>query len=337
MNHHTFSWKRWATIAVALVILTCAASSHAWCASQSLWVAFDDGDGIVSYTSKQLKKNGMPTPLELSTYPYATGVAFDASGDLWAVIPGDPVTAVVEFTAAQLKDLKNNPSPTPAVIITSGSTFLDDDVYGCGFDPQGNLWVTDGTDNTIAEVSKAQLEAGSADITPTAVIYTIDFAFPAFVTFDKSGNAWIASQGISRIVELSASQLTSGGTKTPAVVLSDDGSGTSLALPGEIAFDKKGDLWVPNFSSNTVVEYAKDQLTSTGSPKPAVKLSSAVFDEPFGAAFDSKGDLAILNYSNGTIAKFTAKQLKKSGSPKPKAAVKGTGTVNYQITFGPAS
>ena len=161
--------------------------------------------------------------------------------------------------------------------------------------------------------------------------------FPAFITFDEAGNAWIASQGISKIVELSASQLTSGGTKSPTVVLSDDGSGTSLHLPGEIAFDKKGNLWVPNLVSNTVVEYAKGQLASSGNPAPTVKLSSAIFDGPFGAAFDNNGDLWTMNYNNGTIAKFTANKLKKSGLPAPKVTVKGTGTLNYQIIFGPSS
>ena len=199
--------------------------------------------------------------------------------------------------------------------------------------------MADGDDDRIEELSASQLSAGSnPDITFPTVINATDFAFPAFITFDEAGNAWVASQGISKIVELSASQLTSSGIgKSPAVVLSDDGSGTSLDLPGEIVFDKKGNLWVPNFASDTVVEYAKDQLTSTGDPAPTVKLSSAIFDEPFGAAFDQKGNLVIMNYADGTIVKLAAKQLKKSGSPVPKIKVTGTGTVNYQITFGPAS
>jgi hypothetical protein len=44
-----------------------------------------------------------------------------------------------------------------------------------------------------------------------------------------------------------------------------------------------------------------------------------------------------MNYHNAKIAKFTAKQIKKSGSPAPKVTVTGTGTINYQIIFGPAS
>jgi hypothetical protein len=157
------------------------------------------------------------------------------------------------------------------------------------------------------------------------------------VTFDKSGNAWVGSGDSDKIAEFSASQLTSGGPKSPTVQISDEGSGTSLDEPGEIAFDKSGNLWVPSYGSNTVVKYAKSQLTSSGNPPPMVKLSSSIFDGPWGAAFSSKGGLAIVNYSDGTIAAFSSKQLKASGAPVPKASVTGNGTDCSQIVFGPAS
>jgi DNA-binding beta-propeller fold protein YncE len=140
------------------------------------------------------------------------------------------------------------------------------------------------------------------------------------------------------LAEFSASQLTSAGSKSATVLLSDDGSGTSLDSPGEIAFDHQGNLWVPNLGANTVMEYAKGQLTTSDSPAPMVKLSSAIFNGPYGAVFDSKGNLVVVNYfADGTIAKFTAKQLKATGAPIPKVSVKGNGSANYQIIFGPAS
>lgn len=262
---------------------------------------------------------------------YATGLAFDKSDNLWAVINDDEV---VRFTAAQLKGLKTNPSPTPGVIITSTSTFTN--LIGYNFDQQGNLWVVDG-DNSIDELSKAQLAAGSGNVTPAVVITSSDLVFPLYVTFDKVGNAWVDNQDGDTIAEFSASQLTSGGSKSATVLLSDDGSGTSLSRPTEIAFDKKGNLWVPNYGADTVVEYAKAQLTSSGNPAPTVKLTSAIFDGPWGAVFDSGGNLVVMNYYDDTIAKFTAKQLKASGAPIPKVSVTGRETEISQIIFGPAS
>ena len=329
----TFSKQvRLPAMAIALLTLAFGTPSQAWCASQKLWVAFNDGGGIESYTSKQLKKSGMPAPVEVSTFGFATGLAFDKSHNLWAVVGS---TRVVEFTAAQLKNLKHDSSPTPPVIITSTSTF--NDIGGCKFDQQGNLWVIDAGNDSIVELSKALLAAGSGNVTPTIILTSSDLDNPFFVTFDKAGNAWVDSEGGSKIAEFSASQLISGGSQSATVVLFDDGSGTSLDNPGEIAFDKEGNLWVPNNNSDTVVEYAKDQLTSSGNPAPMVKLNSAVFDEPLGTVFDSKGDLVVTNITNGTIAKFTPKQLKASGAPIPKVSVTGTETEPFQIIFGPAS
>lgn len=328
MSINIFRSRRLAA-AVAFVALTCATPSHA--KSTNLWVAFDGGDGIGSYPSGQLRKSGMSTPIHLSTFSDVRGLAFDKSHNLWAVVG---CGKVVRFTAAQLKNLKHDPSPTPGVIITSSTVGC---LNGCNFDNQGNLWAVDSVNDSIDELSKAQLSAGSGDVTPNIVITSADLGSPNFVTFDKAGNAWVDSGFGAQLVEFSASQLTSGGSKLGTVLLSDDGSGTSLDGTGEIAFDKKGNLWVPNYSSNTVVEYAKAQLTTSGNPPPAVKLSSAVFSEPWGAVFDSKGDLVVMNFNDGTIAKFAAKQLKASGAPVPKVSVTGTETDNYQIIFGPAS
>jgi len=84
-------------------------------------------------------------------------------------------------------------------------------------------------------------------------------------------------------------------------------------------------------------EYAKSQLTSSGSPVPNVKLTSASFDGPFGAVFDSKGDLIVMNYYNGTILKFAPEQLKASGAPVPKVVVTGSLSADGEIIIGPAS
>jgi sugar lactone lactonase YvrE len=321
---------RFPAAAIALLILTCGTPSRAWCGNTNLWVAHDI-TGIASYTSGQLKKSGTPTPIQLSTFSEETGLAFDKSHNLWATVGH---LEVVRFNPAQLKDLKTDPSPTPGVIITSTSTF--DGLGGCNFDHQGNLWVVDESSDSIDELSKAQLAAGSKDLTPAIVITSSDLEGPSFVMFDEAGNAWVSSYLNSEIVEFSASQLTSGGSKTPNIVLSDDGSG-SLSGPGEIAFDKKGNLWVPNIDEDTVVEFAKGQLTSSGDPTPTVTLSSAIFSNPWGAAFDSSGNLVVMNYGNGTIAKFTPKELKASGAPVPKVSVTGTDTENQQIIFGSAS
>ncbi len=126
--------RRRLSAAIALLMLTWGTPSHAWCAD--LWISLTSGvaGGIVSYTPDQLARSGAPTPTHLSTFDSATGIAFDESHNLWAVIGGDEVA---RFSLAQLKNLGRNPSPAPGVIIKS--TFAFKSLYGCSFDHQGNL------------------------------------------------------------------------------------------------------------------------------------------------------------------------------------------------------
>jgi sugar lactone lactonase YvrE len=273
----------------------------------------------------------MPAPHLLSTFGTVTGLAFDNSHNLWAVANEDEV---VEFTPAQLKDLKKDSSPTPGVTITS---MAFGELVGCNFDHQGNLWVASPGIHAFYELSKAQLAAGSADITPALVITSSDLNGGLFPAFDADGNLWMDSWVNNTVVEFSASQLTSGGSKSPGVILSDDGSGTSLSNPQQITFDKNGNLWVANLASDTVVEYAKDQLTASGNPAPAVKLSNTVFDGPSAVAFNSKGNLVVMNNFGGTIFEFIPSQLKTSGKPAPKVTLTGSADGEFQIIFGPSS
>jgi sugar lactone lactonase YvrE len=322
------SVSRCVAAAIACLVLMCGTASRAW--SANLWVAYWSSETIDSYKPKQLAHSGMPTPIELSPGLNATGVAFDKHHNLWAVLDGDEVA---EFSAKQVKKLKQNPSPTPVAVITSTSNFSSF-IVGCNFDRDGNLWIVDADNDSIYELSKSQLAAGSGDVTPAIVISSADLDFPNFITFDKWGNAWIDNEDGNSIAQFSASQLASSGSKSAAILISDDGSG-SLSAPGEIGFDRKGNLWVPNYGNNTVVEFTRSQLAGSGSPTPAVTLGSTIFVGPWGLAF--KGNkLVVMNYDDAMIAKFTANQLKSSGAPVPKVAVQGLGSENYQVIFGPS-
>jgi hypothetical protein len=318
--------------------LTCGISSYACCADPNLWVSsFNSNtelEQIGSFTAAQVRESGMPVPVDVTAYEFVFGFAFDKSNNLWACVNH---YEVVGFKYKQLKDLKSDPSPTPDVIITG--TFTDgstlENIYTCNFDRKGNLWAIDIDTYTLNEISKRQLDAGSAEVTPPISIAFSEPSNPTYLTFDRFGNAWIVDGPDSQLAEFSADQLKSSGTKSPVVLLSDDGSGTSLSRPSQIVFDRAGNLWVPNISSNTVVEYTRAELAHSGDPTPKVKLDSAIFDFPIGAAFDSQGNLVVTNYDNDAIAKFSASQLKVSGAPVPKIVLTPT-EPPINATFGPA-
>jgi hypothetical protein len=60
----------------------------------------------------------------------------------------------------------------------------------------------------------------------------------------------------------------SSGDPVPAVTISGD----SISGP-YMAFDPAGDMWVPNWSSSTMVEFAKSQLARSGDPVPVRTVS----------------------------------------------------------------
>jgi streptogramin lyase len=316
------------------VIVIGVMSPPAWCAN--IWST--GFGGVESYAPKQLAKSQSVEPEELVLSGGASGVAFDKSHNLWVA----SADQVLEFTPAQLKKLKTDSSPSPVATITS-STFQS--LIGCAFDAQGNLWLVDDIQQNFFQLSAAQLAAGTADVTPAIIIDSAELSSPRFPIFDRAGNLWIDSLNNSTIVAFSPSQLTSGGTKAPSIVIADDGSGSSVSDPAGITFDGKGNMWVADLGSDTVVEFSPSQITESGSPAPIVKLSSVAVDQggdmsfaaPDGIAFEGTS-LVVRNFNDGaSIVKFTSKQLKSSGAPVPKVFLPGHFESPQQLIAGPAS
>ena len=331
MNVDIFSSRRFAPV-VALMLLACGASSPAWCKANaaSLWAASTNDNTVLEFSPSELKRSGSPTPVVINSTALDApeGVAFDKSRNLWVTQFNS--NSVLEFTTAQLKNLSAVSNPVPNATIVS-SVFRGP--VGCTFDKDENLWIVDFSAKAVSELSSAQLNAGSnADITPAITVMSGSLIHPSFDVFDKSGNLWVASDA-GVLLEFSAVQLRSSGAKTPTVILSSNGG--SLDLPGEMAFDSKGNLWVSNFDNNTVVMFAKKDLSASGSPTPKVTVSSAVFNEPDGLAFDSGHNLWVANFSDGNLSKFRLKQSKASGSPTPPVLLTGVLPESFQMTFGP--
>lgn len=285
---------------------------------------------LLELLPSQLKSSQTPKQLIITPSGDPEGVCFDKSSDLWVT---DDSEEILEFTPSQLKTLGTGPNPTAAVKITSSSFKL---ITGCTFDKHGNLWLADDFNNSVDEISAAQLKAGSASITP-AVIITVTTgmsgANPGFVTFDKAGNLWIDGRGDEKLLEFSAAQLTSGGDKTAAVIL---GGGGSLFNPGQLAFDGPGNLWVSSFVDNTVVMFPKSQIGQSNNNAPAVTISSSSLVGPYGLGFRG-ANLWVLDFGDGNASEFLPSQIKSSGSPAPKVLLTGAAPPSlWETTFGPA-
>lgn len=264
--------------------------------------------------------NGMYGPFE---------AVFDPSGDLWAA--NVDTNTLVEITKAQL----GTPNPVPAVTISSTSGALDDP-YGIAFDSSGNLWALSNANGRIYEYAKWQLARSGS---PTPIRTISDFpGTPLGDEFDASGDLWVTIELSSScpdgcVVEFPPAELAKP-DPTPTVTISSIGG-------ANVSFTPSGDMWMVTGGgqdcygtpcNNELVEFTKAQLSTSGSPAPAVTISSAnvgpyeSLDGPYGVAVDAFGDVWVSNFNGMTAVEFGRDQLYKSGSPTPLRAIVGPGT-----------
>ena len=182
--------------------------------------------------------------------------------------------------------------------------------------------------------------ASSGSPTPHATISELP-STPAGIGLDPSGDLWVTTQ-VSKtcphgcLVEFSKAELAMASPK-PTVTISSTG-GTSPV------FTASGNLWMVTGGgpkddcfgtpcTNQVVEFTKAQLATSGSPTPAVTISSTDPGSPSGSlygpyslAFTSSGGLWVENFNNNTTVEFGKDQLSTSGSPTPLRAIVGPRT-----------
>ena len=136
--------------------------------SGDLWVSDIEASTVVGYTPSQLVSSGAPTPAvtisaNANSIDAPSGVAFDASGDLW--VTNTSANTLVEFAPSQLA---SSGAPTPAVTISSTGSSLDGP-YSLALDAAGDLWVPNAGGASIVEYAASQL-AATGDPTPVNTI-----------------------------------------------------------------------------------------------------------------------------------------------------------------------
>jgi hypothetical protein len=167
---------------------------------------------------------------------------------------------VVEFSKAQLAQ---SGSLKPVVTLGANKCSI-------AFDPSGDLW-EGSPDIFVYEWTKAQL-ARSGSPAPRVTISSVSLNRPCRPTFDSAGDMWTANYDGFTVVEFAKAQLAEAGFPTPRVTIDPKASRSDpygLLNPGDVAFDSRGDLWVPNAGADEVVELTKAQLARSGSPVPA--------------------------------------------------------------------
>jgi hypothetical protein len=214
---------------------------------------------VVEYSKAELTKPS-PTPARTINYR-AGGVAFDPSGNLWAI--NWAAATGVEFSKASLAKAVQ---PRPLSVLGVG------DECSIAFDPSGDLW-EGGQASNLYEYSEAAVKSALSPV-PKVQINSSDLDTPCQPAFDPEGDLWAGNYSSGTVVEFTKEQLAKSGSPAPKVVISS----SSYSAPGDVAVSSSGDLWVPYAASVlgeawAVVEFTKAQLTRSGSPKPTVTIA----------------------------------------------------------------
>jgi sugar lactone lactonase YvrE len=206
------------------------------------------------------------------------------------------------------------------------------------FDANGNLWVAFSGHSTVVEYTTSQL-ASSGNPSPAVTLSANSgsLSAPVGIAFDAGGNLWVAN-GSNTVVAFTPAQLAASGSPAPNVTLTANAG--SIHGPLFIGFDANGNLWVANGNAgaNTVTGFSPSQRATSGSPVPAVTLTSNAgsLTRPAGIAFDASGNMWVSTVANHTVVQFTVAQIASSGSPTPATTISGAAlTEPFGLAFDP--
>ena len=256
-----------------------------------------------------------------------TGLAFDASGNLWVTDSGD--NRVLEFRSpfsdGELASLVLGQPTFGGYVGTTTAGGMNFPAY-LAFDPSGNLWVTDQGNNRVLEFA-APFSTGQdalrvigqenfTSLAPASTVTATSLFEPLGIAFDSKGDLWVVDSGNHRVLEYDSLDFVPPRPLEDAAATMVIGqtslNSSSAGLNGyAIAFDPGGNLWVSDGISG-VSEYTAP--LSTGEAGTQMIGPKTVADngtspgsklrDPQGLAFDSGSNLWLADDDHGRVLRY---------------------------------
>jgi sugar lactone lactonase YvrE len=296
----------------------------------AMWVANAGHASVVSISADHLLANTGDAPSTvISTVGVQGGAVSERDGDLWLSEPASD--QVVKYMASELAA---GGALAPAVVLSTNAASIGTGVpaslegpTGLALDDDGNLWVANSDNNTVVAFAPGQLES-SGGPTPVITLSSNSGSLDQPTGMIFAGDLWVANRNNNTLVAFSIAQRAVSGAPVPAVTLQSPALASPIALAYEsIYYDETEEdhsrLWVSNFTGNTVVNFAVNQLHTSGvvAPSGTLRAAGASLSGPAGLAFDQSGALWVANHSGNTVVRFTDAQLASGGAQTPEVIV----------------
>lgn len=266
-------------------------------AAHNLYVTDFAKPGHIAIVPLPISGGSVPTSIVAPAgLQNVTELAFDASGNLWAV--DDFTTAAV--TGYSLP-ITNSSAPFATINIPGA---LNPDALT--FDKTGNLWVADAGTNKVYEF----VGPFSGSITPAPAVTISSVTAPAGLAFDTAGNLYVSSAIFgSGTIQIFNPPFSTGQLPTGSPL-------TGPQQPEGLAFDAAGNLYTANFSNGAIDRF--NAPTAGGGP---ISIHAAGTETLIisgqSLAFDSGGDLFATNIQNPVFYLFPNAAATFSTTPVP--------------------
>ncbi len=315
--------------------------------SGDLWVADTVDNRILEF--KVPLRDGMNASLVIGQLVYTTtepgtsviqlvhptAVGFDPSGNLWVADTGN--NRILEFkapfTTREEASLVIGQTGFTTPTAGNGPSGLSSP-SGLTFDPSGNLWVADTSNNRVLEFSPpfssgmdAAIAIGQGSLTSNSGgAGGNQLQGPSSLAFDVYGNLWVADRGNSRVLEFTGS-FSTGIAATTVLGQSTFGSTAGATIqsgmnaPTGVSTDHSGNVWVADTANNRVLLFTAPASTSTStSTSRTTSTSSSTTTSSSTSSSSSSSSSTSTSSTSSTVASSTTSSSSSSSRSSSTAA-----------------
>ena len=246
-----------------------------------------------------------------ATFSYMMGLAVDEKGNVYVADSHNNLIRKIDASGI-VSTLAGNGMPGFADGKGTSASFFNP--AGVAVDKLGNVYVADTHNSLIRKINSDGLVTTIAGRSPDGIKSNtypyVKLDNPAGIAVDTIGNIYVADWGNDLIRKISVDGKVTdlAGNGNPGAI-DGVGSSSSFYLPGGIAVDDKGNVYVSDTYNNKIRKISPGGAVTTVAGNKIKgsndgKDTSASFSHPAGIAVDKTGNIYVADVRNNKIRKI---------------------------------